>query len=104
MALVERIFVNFNKDVPLYDCIACGRPVTEAEPFDYQLYIYHPDGVPHHIPTEVKSAEVFDTLGRRYRLPDFSLKNWLKFRQLRTEIRRLWDEEQTSKARSEHTL
>jgi hypothetical protein len=95
VALVERIIVNFKKGAPLQDSIAGGRAVTEAEPFDYQLYIYTPDGVPHHIPPEVTSAEIFDTLGRRYRFPGFS--NWIKFRKFRTEIGRLWEEEQASK-------
>jgi hypothetical protein len=98
VAFVERIIVNFKNGPPLQSSIAGGRPVTESEPFDFQLYIYSLNGVPHHIPTEVKSAEVFDTLGRRYGFPALSLKDWLKFRQLQAKIRRLWRDEQTSRA------
>jgi hypothetical protein len=94
VALVERIIVNFKNSTSLQDSIAGGRRVTEAEPFDYQLFIYRVDGIPHHIPPKVKFVEVFDTLGRRYKFPGLSLKDWLAFKQLKAKIYKLWDEEQ----------
>jgi hypothetical protein len=93
IAFVERIKINFNKSEPLQDSIAGGHPVKEAEPFDFQLTIYHPNGIPHHTPTQVKSLEVYDTLGKCYKFPGYSIKNWIAFIRLKSQIRELWNKE-----------
>jgi hypothetical protein len=94
VAFVERIKINFNKSEPLQDSIAGGHAVTEAEPFDFQLTIYHPNGIPHHIPIQIKSLEVYDTLGKCYKYPGFSIKNWIEFIKMKNRIRELWSKEQ----------
>ena len=96
VVLVERMVINFRNGSVLQDSIAGGKPVTEAEPFDHQLPIYDMDDRPLYIPTEVKSAEAFDTLGRCYKFPRFTLKDWLAFRRLKAEIRQKWADEQAS--------
>lgn len=96
IARVERISVYFSHAEPLLGSIAGGKPVNEVEPFDYQLHIYGVDGVPHHIPTDVKFVEVYDTLGKRYRYPRTSLHDWLEFQQLKKKIREQWDKAQIS--------
>jgi hypothetical protein len=94
VSFAERFIINFKKSEPLQTSIAGGHSIAESEPFYIQLHIYGMDGIPHHIPPDVTSVEVYDTRDRRYMFPRLSIKDLIEFMKLRAEIRKLWETEQ----------
>ena len=92
IAFIELQKLNFIDADPLHDSTAGGQPVGEGEVFDWWYPIFGMNG-PMRDPTQIKSVEVFDTVGNRYVYPGFSLRNILEFRKLKTRIRHHWLEE-----------
>lgn len=89
---VEQMHILFDSGVKLYSCIAGGMAVNEGQPFDHWIYMYDGHGrlVGEGIPTSLKGAEIYDTLGNRYKYPN-SVKSWMEFRKLKRKIGLDWN-------------